>query len=359
MRILHCIPSLAGGGAERQLTYLAAALRRGGDDVHVATTSRGANWERLLAAGATTHELGVSRPGDPRLLSQLRAVIRTVDPDVVQVWLRQMDLFGGLASFTRRKPLVVTERSSAAAYPPSVKHYLRVQVGRMADAVVAYSAAGAAYWRERLGERGTIHVIPNIVPIDQITQAPAAAELPFRSERPLVLYAGRLDAEKNVDTLLRALSTALQQSSFDIVFCGTGTMFGSVCEWIGSNHLGERAALLGYTPDLWSLMKRAAVLVSPALFEGSPNVVLEAMAARCPLVVSDIGAHRALLDESSAVFVDPRSPDGIARAIIQVLKAPAEARTRADAAFARAGRFDADTVASAYQQVYRTIVSNR
>ena len=47
-------------------------------------------------------------------------------------------------------------------------------------------------------------------------------------------------------------------------------------------------------------MKSAAALVSPAIFEGSPNVVLEGMACGVPLVVSDIPEHRELLEDSAA-----------------------------------------------------------
>lgn len=349
---------MAGGGAERQLTYLAAGLRRRGDEVHVATASRGVNWGRLLESGATAHELRTAGAHDPRLFWHLRALIRTVDPHAVQVWLRQMDVAGGIAALLQGKPLVIAERTSAAAYPPSLKHDVRVRIGRRAHAIVANSEQGAAYWRARRADARKLHVIPNIVPVDEIARAAAATELPFATERPVVLFAGRLDAEKNVDTLLAAFSAALARTSFNVAICGTGTMQARVVEWIASNHLDGQAALLGYTPGLWSVMKRAAVLVSPALFEGSPNVVLEAMAARCPLIVSDIPGHRALLDESSALLVDPRSPLGFARAIDEVLQAPAAADARADAAFARTGRFDADTIAASYQEIYRTIVAN-
>jgi len=358
MRILHCIPSMAGGGAERQLTYLAAGLRKRGDKVHVATTSRGVNWDRLLESGATAHELRTAGPHDPRLFWQLRALIRKVDPHVVQVWLRQMDVVGGLAALVQRKPLVLAERTSIEAYPPSLKHHVRVRIGSRADAIVANSEQGAAYWRACLADDRRLHVIPNIVPVADIAEVSPAADLPFTTARPLVLFAGRLDAEKNVETLLTALSAALVRTSFNVAFCGTGTMQARVVEWIASNGLGEHAAILGYTPALWSVMKRAAVLVSPALFEGSPNVVLEAMAARCPLIVSEIPGHRALLDESSALFVDPQAPLGFASAICDVLQAPAAAEARADAAFARTGLYDTEAIASSYQEVYRTIVDN-
>ena len=359
MKILHCIPSLGGGGAERQLTYLADALTRRGEDVHVATTSRGANWDRLLAAGATAHELALSHPHDPRLLLELRALVARVEPDIVQVWLRQMDVVAGLAAISRRKPLVVSERSSAEAYPASLKHFVRLRVGRFADAVVANSAAGAAYWRERLGDDRKLHVIPNIVPVEEIAQARRAPDLPFETTQPLVLYAGRLDTEKNVDTLIAAFDVALTRRRFNVAICGTGTMQPRVAAWLQGRGLAGHVRLLGYTDDLWGLMKRASALVSPALFEGNPNVVLEAMAARCPLVVSDIPAHRALLDETSAVLVDPRSPQAIAEAILTTLDDTGAAEIRAEAAFSRTVHNRAEAIAARYAEVYRGVAAGR
>ena len=73
--------------------------------------------------------------------------------------------------------------------------------------------------------------------------------------------------------------------------------------------LADRVRLVGFVPDAWAWMKRASVLVSPSLFEGHPNVVLEAAACGCPLVVSDIPAHREFLDGENAVLVDTGDPD--------------------------------------------------
>ena len=66
MRLLYCIPDLEYGGAERQLSYLAAELARMGHEVHVASRRGGPNLERLKSAGVVWHPLGKSEAVQPR-----------------------------------------------------------------------------------------------------------------------------------------------------------------------------------------------------------------------------------------------------------------------------------------------------
>jgi len=350
---------MEGGGAERQLTYLAAELRRLGEAVHVAVVSRGANWERLLASGAAVHELRARGAHDPLLLLRLLRLIREVKPDIVQVWLRQMDILGGLAAVALGRPFIVTERSSEGAYPHSLKHAIRIRMARLADAIVSNSEGGERYWRTRVTGRVRHYVVPNAVPIDEIERAEPAHVAMAGSNRPIVLFAGRLEPEKNIDTLLEAVRLALADEDFDFVCCGAGTLRVRVSDWVAQHALGTRARLMGYTPVLWGLMKRAALLVSPSLFEGSPNVVLEGMACRCPLVVSDIPEHRALLDEHSAFIAPAGSAAGLADVIVQALRDGDAARRRADAAYVRVQRFAPAIIARQYRDIYRSVLAGR
>ena len=356
MRVLHCIPSMAGGGAERQLTYLVGELQRMGLDTHVALVGRGPNWARLIATGATVHEIPARGSHDPVLFARLFNTMRGIAPDLVQVWLRQMDVLGGLAAVALRTPLILTERASRPAYPLSLKHTVRICIGQFASAIVANSAEGDRYWRGKVSRRTRGYVVGNAVPVNEIAMAPVAKG-PVADGRKLVLFAGRLEPQKNIETLLPALLLALQHDDFDVVFCGEGSLKPRIDEWIDRNRLHARARLIGYSSELWGLMKRATVLVSPAWFEGTPNVALEAMACRCPLVMSDIPEHREFLDDDAALFANPASVEELASAIQTVLRDPAAARARADAAFTRVERFTPATIAERYLDVYRTILA--
>jgi glycosyltransferase involved in cell wall biosynthesis len=125
---------------------------------------------------------------------------------------------------------------------------------------------------------------------------------------------------------------------------------------MASHDLHERVTVMAYSPELWALMKRAQVVVSPSLFEGRPNTVLEAMACRVPLVVSDIPEHREILDGASAMLVSPSSPGDLANAIERTLADRAASQARVAVAAERVARYDVASIAQEYSGMYRNVI---
>ena len=352
---------MAGGGAERQLTYLARELVQAGWEVHVAMIQGGPNVQRLQASGATVHRIRASGSHDPRILVRLLRTIREVQPDIVQCWLLQMEVAGGIAASLSRTPWVFCERAAPEAYPPGFKTWLRVKVAAWSAAIVSNSSVGDRYWQTRTGTRINRYVISNGVPLEEIAAAPATAGVDtdawIMPDTPLVLMAGRLEAEKNVQTLVRAIRIVNDTHRVQALLCGEGSLRDSIRQLIDEHGVTDRIRLTGYVGNLWSLMKRSDALVAPSVFEGSPNVVLEAMASGCPLVVSDIPAHRELLDDRTAMFVHPVDSRHLAEAITRVLGDPVAAAERARLAQARAEEHSLKAVARRYGEVYRDIVT--
>jgi glycosyltransferase involved in cell wall biosynthesis len=233
-------------------------------------------------------------------------------------------------------------------------------MAQLATAVVSNSAGGDAYWAARLRKGVRRFVIPNALPLDEIDATPAATagEMGMATGVPVVLFAGRFGPEKNLQTLLPALDRVRARQPVQILCCGEGSLRPDVETWAASARAaGTRVVVTGYAHDLWAFMKGASMLVSPSLFEGSPNVVLEAMACGVPLVVSDIPQHRELLDESSALLVPPDAVEALAAAIGDVLRAPADAAARAQVARQRASRYSLSMVSRQYSDVYKQLLS--
>jgi glycosyltransferase involved in cell wall biosynthesis len=148
MHILHLIPALSGGGAERQLSYLAPELVRMGHEVHIAYSKEGPNKPEL--PGILLHQLKSRSNYDPYLLWQLVRIIRRIKPDIIHTWILQMDILGGIAARLNRIPWIFREPSSAMGYPPTWKNRLRVRVGSGATAIVSNSFGGYEYWKSHL-----------------------------------------------------------------------------------------------------------------------------------------------------------------------------------------------------------------
>jgi glycosyltransferase involved in cell wall biosynthesis len=214
--------------------------------------------------------------------------------------------------------------------------------------LVAWPAGGLAYWRER-GAKGPLHLIRNCLASHP---APIAQDLP-NDRKELVLFAGRFSPDKNVQVLLEAF-IEIAVARRDVVFkmFGEGPLRGTLMRRLDETGLSERIEIQGFTDQIGSWMRASRLCVSVSGFEGHPNVVLEAASQRCPLVLSDIPAHREVLSEDAALFVPTDSAKAIAAGIVRVLDEPILASHRAQKALEAVQCLTVDATVTNYIDVY-------
>ena len=364
-RILHCVPTMKGGGAERQCAYLVTELVRMGWQVDVALWAGGDNMARLEASGARIHWLKGFHQFDPRLAWQMVRIIGRTAPDLVQTWTGVMDIPGGMACRLRSVPWLACERGRGALVPECMGYSrgrIRLAVTRGASAVVCNSAAALATWEPYLPQRTPCYPIGNILPLKEIQRVlprPLVSRTGSESTSKTLLAVGRFVRGKNGEALINAIALLSHRVDLHAVFCGVGPWQRRIEHMVRQRNLSDRVTLAGYVPDVWARMKSADVCVSISLCEGCPNVVMEAMACGCPLVVSDIPPHRELVDSETALIVDHRAPRQVADAIVQVLSQPDKSRRRARRAQARAEQWTPELIAGQYEDVYRDILTRR
>lgn len=359
IRILHLIPSLGGGGAERQCCLLAREQALTGLEVHVASIAGGPYLPLLEESAATVHRLRASGNHDPLILLRLVRLIRALHPDIVQTWLLQMDVLGGIAAKLSGAAWIMTERASEPHYRRSFKGAARRSLGRHADAVVANSVRGGRYWEGFGASRQRQYVIPNGIPLDDIEAAPAVRIAGVPEDAPIILFAGRLVDQKNLLVMLDGIRRVLATTGAHAVICGEGPAQARLLEEIRRAGLEGRVHLVGFREDFWSLLKTAFAFISVSLYEGRPNTILEAMAAGCPLVVSDIPEHREFLDPDVALLVDPTDPEAVAAALQHLLANRSAAQERAARARLRASAFSLTASQAHYHAVYDDVLKRR
>lgn len=362
-RILHCIPTLLGGGAERQLCYLAGGLARRGHDVHVAFQQQGPNYSLLRDSGARLHPIPNLRATDPRTALALVRIVRRERIQVLQTWLARMDVWGAIAALSTRIPWVFGERSQAM---PLVEKNASARAVRalapLASVVVSNSETAATLWRGALGARTPVRAVPNALPLDEIARATPVdpGELGLSGEGPLVLFAGRLNEDKGVPVLCEALRSLMaDRPELRALLLGVGPLLEPTRAWVRAQGLEGRVVVPGYREDLFRWLKAATVFVSGSRYEGRPNVVMEAMACGCPVVLSDINPHRDLVPGDAAAWVPVDDAPALRDAIARSLDRPDDARARSMRAREAVARFSIDAMVAQYEAIYREVTDGR
>ncbi|MET4119762.1 glycosyltransferase involved in cell wall biosynthesis [Bradyrhizobium sp. JR1.5] len=352
LTVLHFIPTLEGGGAERQLSLLATEQVRRGFDVHVAVRRGGEHAQRMRDGGVKFHELGDIRSVRPRLFMAMRRVVGKIRPDIVQTWLPQMDILGGVLALASRIPWILSERTSGNYYKqiPAIAR-LRLLLGRFASAVISNSEGGTRYWRQAAPRSLKLATIRNAVDIERI-QGVLTQVAREPSPNPLLLVVGRFSHEKAHETIVRSLIPVCGERSVDVLMIGEGSERSRIESEIETASLSKRVMLLPYQSDWWRWLKVADGLISMSRYEGNPNVVLEAMAGGCPVILSDISAHREIADSSFAIFVPVDDVPALSASISALLADKDAASRRAEKALDRTKSMSVGAMADAYEAVY-------
>ena len=178
-----------------------------------------------------------------------------------------------------------------------------------------------------------------------------------------ILSVGRLHPVKGYDVLIEALCE-LRQMAGDIVT----RIVGDGPEEKRLRQLAEgRNIYLDFVgrlspPDIRDLLARADLFVMPSVnlgrqAEGTPTAILEAMAAGLPIVASDSGGIRHLVENGvNGVLVPERDPKALAQAIISLIENPGRTHAMADANIVKAKKSDWSVVGERVEQLYREVL---
>ena len=166
---------------------------------------------------------------------------------------------------------------------------------------------------------GRWRVVQNAADIDRVDRAIDAGAIDRQDGRFTVLSVGRLDAVKDPFAMLDAFARSVERDDDGrLIFIGGGRLGTALEARIDRSSLRDRVTLRGLIPreEVFLACAGADIFVSTSRGEGLPVAVLEAMAAGCPVILSDIPPHRELAEYAGFIpFVEPGDVEGFAREI--------------------------------------------
>ncbi|MCW5891927.1 MAG: glycosyltransferase [bacterium] len=329
-RIAYVIGELGKGGAEYQLYELLRGLDRARFEPAVFALAAGGYWAGpLRELGVPVHELAARGSADAGRLLRLRRALRAFAPRLLHTVLWSGNSYGRLAATGLGIPIVLTAERNVIARPGWQIAVERV-LDRLTDTYLLNCRAIADGLVERQGlAADKMCVIPNGIDLARLprfepARAAARAAAGFAPQRRLVAQVGRLAEQKDYPTYLRAAARlAPACADVDFLVVGEGGLREELVALATSLGIAERVHFTGLRHDVPAVLAGVDVLALTSLYEGLPNVVIEAMATGAVAVATDVGGCRELVvDGETGVLVPARQPEAVADAITALLRDP-------------------------------------
>jgi glycosyltransferase involved in cell wall biosynthesis len=337
------VHSLSSGGAQRRLVTLANGFAEAGREVDFVSLRAGGEVDRLLdprvrCTVLTDAPVPRWKPWFLEGRAKLAEWIERSRPDVLIAGTTAVH-FSAVAACKKlgEPPLLVlrASRHPVRFFPWSRPHkkvgepmqrWMRRRAYDAADVVLAPSreTADALKTGLRHPER-CIHVANPVLTREFLESlGNPAPHRWFAQETPVVLGVGRLAREKRFDLLIEALAIARCSRDLRLVILGEGYWREKHESQIRRLGLKDAVHMPGNVPDVGAWMAHADLLVSTSAFEGSPAVLIEALAAGLPIVATRCpgGSAELLEDGAAGALIPMDDPQAAAAAMLETIGRP-------------------------------------
>ena len=355
LRVAHVALSFGVGGAERLLVEFARHVDRDRFDFcFVALAEDGAIGEQLRSTGWPVEALNGRDGLRPGLVLQLARCLRRRRVDIVHTHLDRPHIYGTLAArISGVRRIVHTRHGQGGDLTARQQRLVRMLAGMTDRFICVSNDAARIACRDHGISRSRVSTIWNGVDLNRFSVCGEARPGP-------VVAIARLVPEKDLQCLVRAAAIALKSDPtlcFEVA--GEGPCRRSLESLSDELGISNRVRFLGAVNDVRELLLRAGMFVMSSQTEGISVAILEAQAHFVPVVATNVGGNREIIEHAhSGLLVPARDPHALARAVLQLQRDRDLARRLAATARRRVeDEFDVTRMISRYQSLYESLLT--
>lgn len=312
-RVLCLIESIGSGGAERQLTGLAAMLQHQNYQVQICYYIKQEFYLPFLKKNGVNSIFLSSASNTKTRLFAIWKIIKSYNPDTVISYSTSPSMITSLLKlFGAKYNLIVSERNTTQQI--TIREELKFFLYRWSDYIVPNSYSQSILISNHFPKLiNKIHVITNFV--DTELFSPLDIKLSNHEETRIVCV-GRLMPQKNILRFIEAIyRVASDGYKIHVDWFGQDLKdsYSAIChEKISSLHLEDTFLFQAPSPVIQEEYRNADLFCLPSLYEGFPNVLCEAMSCGIPVLCSKVCDNPRIVTEGgNGFFFDPLSLDSI------------------------------------------------
>jgi sugar transferase (PEP-CTERM/EpsH1 system associated) len=329
VNVCYFITELDVGGAQTALLRLLAGLDRDRFLPTVVCLYNGDATiaQQIHALGIPVTDLGMAAKWRWDAFWRLYRLLRRDRPTILHTWMFHANIPGRVLGRLAGVPIVISSERTIGQ-ERRWRYWLNRATAPLADRVICVAGGVADFAAQTIGiSPDKLVVIHNGIPLggfqpgDRIA---ARASLGISPSACVVGTVGRLHPVKGTSYLLQAFADlAPGHAEAILLLVGDGPQRAQLEGLARCLENPERVQFLGNRSDVPRLLQAMDVFVLASVWEGMPNVALEAMAVGLPVVATGVGGTpEAVVDGETGLLVPPRDPGGLARAITRLLRDP-------------------------------------
>jgi len=358
-RISFVIPTMKAGGTERQLVYLMQRLAHDFDIGLVCTRGEGGLIGEARRIAAHVRVLDYQSGWDFRILGTLARALHVQHPDIVHTFQFGFDYWAVRAARLEGVPVVFSARRELAEWQRARHRWLVRRANRLCDGAIANSRAVAAFAAEQEGQPlDWYRVIPNGIPPESfrsnLNRAQSRQRFRLPTDAPVVGIAANFTPVKDHALFVR-IAGEVQRRIPEVHFflLGAGPLRNAIKRSL-EQEVGRDAFTIRHSVvEMAEAYRAMDVSVLCSRREGSPNAVLESMAAGVPVVASAIGGIPELLEgHVPENLVVSREPSDFSDRIVALLNHSERRRALGRTLAEEANRYTVEAMVDAHREYY-------
>ena len=316
--VVHLVQGLSVGGLELMVVRLATEMVCRGHGVTICCYDREGELVPLARKAGIGVELVPRKPGlDAGYIRRLAVWLKRKAPDVLHMHNSTAFFYGTLAGRLAGVPcLIFTEHDGVFPRRRLLRLANRILLRRVTHAVAVSEAVRELWCRHDGLDPARVKVVANGVPDTFPKQAPRH----HQGGSLRIGSVGRLSHEKGMDVLVEAFAEVrAKQPGAELALVGDGIERPALAQRVAELALDGSVHLLGTRHDVPDLLAGFDIFVLPSRSEGLPLAVLEAMAARLPIVATRVGGiPEAITDGETGLLVPAECASALAAAILRL-----------------------------------------
>lgn len=365
MKILHVIPNLGIGGTEKILLEL--CRRMDSKSFQMAVVS-------LKSGGTTADELKkipvpitiLDSSDDfwkgmfefPRLFFELKKTIQDFSPDLVHTWLTRANVIGRLSARSACVPTVI---SSLRVMEVEKKYHLWAEflTHRWSKIVTVNCTALEKFAVEKIKiPKEKIVLIPNGIDMSCV---PASSVKGYENGSGgngfVIGTMGRLHQQKGIDIFLRAAKMVIEQlPQCRFLVAGDGPQKKVLLELAVKLKIQSQVKFVGWTKTPGEFLSSLDLFVLASRWEGMPNVILEAMSLRKPILATAVGGTTDLIEDGrEGLLIGPDDVSACAKGMLTLIQNHVLREKMTQLAYEKVvQKFTLQKMISSYQMLYES-----